>query len=101
MWEIEVLYGLHAIRNHRVRMTVDPTAPRSGENVRLAQAPTNPKEFPTLAVPMAKIHRFHPATHSPPPRDDGHSNDPDPEPAAGAGVFVVPRAASTSGHPIG
>jgi carbonic anhydrase len=54
-WEIEVLYGVHNIRNHQVCMPVDPTAQRADENVRLAQAPTNPKEFHALAVQMAAI----------------------------------------------
>jgi carbonic anhydrase len=54
-WEIEVLYGVHNIRNHQVCMPVDPAAPRADENVRLAQAPMNPKEFHALAVQMAEI----------------------------------------------
>ncbi len=54
-WEIEVLYGVHNIRNHQVCMPVDPSSPRSDENVRLAHAPTNPKEFHVLAVQMAQI----------------------------------------------
>ncbi len=41
-WEIEVLYGVHNIRNHQVCMPVDPYAPRNDENVRIARAPTNP-----------------------------------------------------------
>jgi carbonic anhydrase len=59
-WEIEVLYGVHNIRNHQVCMPVDPTAARADENVRLAQAPTNPKEFHTLAVQMAEILKSRP-----------------------------------------
>lgn len=54
-WEIGVLYGVHNIRNHQVCMPVDPTALRADENVRLAQAPSNPKEFEALAVQMAEI----------------------------------------------
>lgn len=54
-WEIEVLYGVHNIRNHQVCMPVDPKAPRSDEHVHLATAPTNPKEFYALAVKMAQI----------------------------------------------
>jgi carbonic anhydrase len=54
-WEIEVLYGVHNIRNHQVCMPVDPLAPRSDENVRLAQAPNNPKEFRALAIQMAEL----------------------------------------------
>src|SRR3954463_11433955 len=56
-WEIEVLYGVHNIRNHQVCMPVDPLAPRSDENVRLAQAPNNPKEFRALAIQMAELLR--------------------------------------------
>jgi carbonic anhydrase len=54
-WEIEVLYGVHNIRNHQVCMPVDPTAPRSDENVRLAPAPANPREFHALAIQMAEM----------------------------------------------
>jgi carbonic anhydrase len=54
-WEIEVLYGVHNIRNHQVCMPVDPMAPRSDENVRLALAPTNPREFHALAIQMAEL----------------------------------------------
>jgi carbonic anhydrase len=60
-WEIEVLYGVHNIRNHQVCMPVDPSAARADENVRLAQAPTNPKEFHALAVQMAEILMPRPA----------------------------------------
>ena len=61
-WEIEVLYGVHNIRNHQVCMPVDPKAPRSDENVRLAQAPSSPREFQALAIQMAELlkpHRDH------------------------------------------
>src|SRR3954469_7761176 len=44
-WEIEVYYGVHNIRTHQVCMPVDPKAARSDENVRLASAPTTPREF--------------------------------------------------------
>jgi carbonic anhydrase len=54
-WEIEVLYGVHNIRNHQVCMPVDPSAPRRDENVRLALAPTNPNEFRSLAEQMAGL----------------------------------------------
>ncbi|MBI2824003.1 MAG: carbonic anhydrase [Planctomycetia bacterium] len=56
-WEIEVLYGVHNIRTHQVCMPVDPNAVRGDENVRLAQAPTNPSEFHSLAIRMAEILR--------------------------------------------
>jgi carbonic anhydrase len=54
-WEIEVLYGVHNIRSHQVCMPVDPLAAFSDKNVRLAHAPTNPKDFHTLAVQMAEV----------------------------------------------
>jgi carbonic anhydrase len=54
-WEIEVLYGVHNIRNHQVCMPVDPSAPRSDENVRLAHAPSNPVDFRVLAKEMAEL----------------------------------------------
>jgi carbonic anhydrase len=60
-WEIEVLYGVHNIRNHQVCMPVDPSALRADENVRLAQAPTNPKDFHSLAVQMAELLMQRPA----------------------------------------
>lgn len=56
-WDIEVLYGVHNIRNHQVCMPVDPLAPRSDENVRLAPAPNNPKEFRALAIQLAELLR--------------------------------------------
>lgn len=65
--EIEVLYGVHNIRNHQVCMPVDPKAPRADENVRLAQAPTNPKEFHALAVQMAELLRPRPTAQAAPP----------------------------------
>jgi carbonic anhydrase len=73
-WEIEVLYGVHNIRNHQVCMPVDPKALRSDENVRLAHAPTNPREFHTLAIQMAEILRPRDGVQSNQPRPDGHTN---------------------------
>jgi len=54
-WDIEVVYGVHNIRNHQVCMPVDPKAARNDENVRFAPAPTNPGEFRALAEQMAEI----------------------------------------------
>lgn len=54
-WEIDVLYGVHNIRNHQVCMPVNPNSPRSDDNVRLAHAPTNPSEFYDLAVELATL----------------------------------------------
>jgi hypothetical protein len=36
-------------------MPVNPAAPFADKNVRLAHAPTNPKDFHTLAMEMAEI----------------------------------------------
>ena len=54
-WEIEVLYGVHNIRTHQVVMPVDPNSTLKDENVKLAYAPTNPREFAALAIHMAQI----------------------------------------------
>jgi carbonic anhydrase len=54
-WEIEVLYGVYNLFNHQVSMPNDPTAIPSDENVRLALAPANPREFRTLGLHMAEI----------------------------------------------
>ena len=54
-WEIEVLYAVFSLHNHQVSMPVNPHAPVLPENVNLAYAPTNPKEFNTLAVRMAEM----------------------------------------------
>jgi carbonic anhydrase len=54
-WEIEVLYGVYNLSNHQVMMPNNPKAPSADSNVRLAQAPTNPKEFQSLARQMAEI----------------------------------------------
>ena len=59
-WEIEVLYGVFNLKNHQVCMPVDPGAPVAPENVHLAYAPTNPRDFRTLAVQMAEILRDRP-----------------------------------------
>ncbi len=56
-WEIEVLYGVYNLSNHQVSMPHNPKAPASDENVRLAHAPTNPREFQVLACQMAEILR--------------------------------------------
>jgi carbonic anhydrase len=54
-WEIDVLYGVYNLFNHQVMMPNNPKAPPSDANVRLAQAPTNPREFQSLARQMAEI----------------------------------------------
>lgn len=54
-WEIEVLYGVYNMFNHQVTMPNNPQVPPSDANVRLAHAPTNPREFEALARQMAEI----------------------------------------------
>ncbi len=68
-WEIEVLYGVHNIRTHQVTMPVDPNSPLKEENVKLAYAPTNPREFASLAVQMAEILK--PRGDAPPAQSNG------------------------------
>ena len=69
-WEIEVLHGVFNLKNHQVSMPANPSAPVAPENVRLAYAPTNPREFSTLGIQMAEMLRGqmlasdHPATPS-------------------------------------
>jgi carbonic anhydrase len=65
---IEVLCGVHNIRNHQVCMPVDPTAQRSDENVRLARVPKNPGEFRGLAIQMAEILKTGARSAPTPPR---------------------------------
>jgi carbonic anhydrase len=55
-WEIEVLYGVFNLHNHQVSMPVDPQAPMAPENVNLAFAPTNPREFSRIATDMARVY---------------------------------------------
>jgi len=64
-WEIEVLYGVYNLSNHQVMMPNNPTAPPADSNVQLAHAPTNPREFQSLARQMAEILK------------DGAASDPD------------------------
>lgn len=66
-WEIEVLYGVFSLRNHQVSMPVNPTAAVADQNVNLAYAPTNPREFTMMALQMAELLR--PASGGPPTPD--------------------------------
>jgi carbonic anhydrase len=56
-WDIEVLYAVYNLFNHQVSMPNDPLAPATDENVRLAMAPSNPRDFHGLVVQMAEILR--------------------------------------------
>ncbi len=71
-WEIEVLYGVHNIRTHQVSMPVVPDAAPSDESVKLAYAPTNPREFAALAVQMAEILKPRADGRSPVAEENGH-----------------------------
>ena len=64
-WEIEVLYGVYNLFNHQVSMPNNPFAPPSDVNVHLASAPTNPREFSSLAIQMAEILKRHKTSTKP------------------------------------
>ncbi len=53
-WEIEVLFGVYNLQNHRVSMPVDFGEGLINRDVNLAYAPTNPRVFRALAVRMAE-----------------------------------------------
>jgi carbonic anhydrase len=75
-WEIEVLYGVYNLYTHRVGMP----APRDND-IHLAYAPTNPRDFKTLALQIAEALKpmaDNPPAESPPPLDgfeSGHGAD--------------------------
>lgn len=56
-WEIDVLYGVYNIRNHQVCMPVVPNADPSEMRINLEHAPSNPRDFSTLAIQMAELLR--------------------------------------------
>jgi carbonic anhydrase len=57
-WDIEVLYGVFNLYNHQVMaLPLHPRAASAEGDVRLAYAPTNPREFHTLAVRLAQLLR--------------------------------------------
>jgi carbonic anhydrase len=58
-WEIEVIYGVYNLFNHQVTMPHNPFVAPSDKNVNLAHAPTNPREFTSLALQMAEILKPH------------------------------------------
>jgi carbonic anhydrase len=80
-WEIDVLYGVFSLRNHQVSMPVDPRAPIDPNNVNLAYAPTNPREFSEMATRMADLLK--PASREP--------ADPGENPAAHAAGLLPPH----------
>ncbi len=54
-WEIEVLFGAFNLHTHQVCMPLDPRAEHDPEGVNLAFAPTNPRDFQSLAIQMAEL----------------------------------------------
>jgi carbonic anhydrase len=54
-WEIEVLYGVYNLFNHHVCMPYNPTAAATDQDIRLARAPSNPREFREIALQMAEL----------------------------------------------
>lgn len=89
-WEVEVLYGVHNIRNHQVCMPVDPAASPADENVHLALAPSHPREFQALSIRMAEILR---PVGEPPRRN--------PAAPQGDGLPVESPASSGGAHAAG
>jgi carbonic anhydrase len=85
-WEIEVLYGVFNLKNHQVCMPVNLGADVKPENVHLAYAPTNPKEFRTLAVQMAEILK-------------GHVHAADPDHSRSSAHPMAPAAVADNGEP--
>lgn len=53
-WEIEVLYGVFNLANHRVISPGKRKAHESNGTTCLAYAPTNPREFKSLAIELAE-----------------------------------------------
>lgn len=64
-WEIEVMYGVFNLHNHQVSMPPDPMQPVADENVHLEYSPANPRDFRSLAIQMAEMHRAKPAEAAP------------------------------------
>ena len=53
-WEIEVFYSVYDTRTHQVLMPGQATHNEHSGQIRLAQAPTNPRDFSSLAHEIAK-----------------------------------------------
>ena len=92
-WDIEVVYGVFNLMNHQVNMPVNPNIPVSPEQVNLAFAPTNPREFNTLAILMAEILLEH-ATR-------GVEGGPSPAPRPAAPVLLADDSANGAGAGAG
>jgi carbonic anhydrase len=54
-WEIDVLYAVYNTYNHQVGLGVHPRAQHSEDGIRLAHAPSNPREFRDLALQLAEV----------------------------------------------
>jgi len=53
-WEIEVLYGVYNLFTHKVSAPLDARSVEKDTNVRLAYAPTNPRDFQSLGMRVAE-----------------------------------------------
>lgn len=54
-WDIDVAFGVYSLSSHLVCMPNSPYGPPEEEHIRLAPAPTNPREFRLLGLQMAEI----------------------------------------------
>lgn len=54
-WDIDVVYGVYSLSSHLVCVPNSPHGPPDEEHIRLAPAPTNPREFRALAIQMADL----------------------------------------------
>lgn len=65
-WEIEVLFGVYNLFTHRVALPIG--AQPGNQQVNLAYAPTNPRDFKTLAIQIAEVLKLMadqaPVTHT-------------------------------------
>lgn len=77
-WEVEVLYGVYNLYTHQVCMPHDPGAKAANLTTNLALAPTNPRDFNTLALLMAERLRPRagdPGSAGPQPQENGQSRE--------------------------
>ena len=54
-WEIDVLYAVYNTYNHQVGLGINPRTLPSEQSIRLAHAPSNPREFKELALQLAAV----------------------------------------------
>jgi carbonic anhydrase len=53
-WEIEVMYGVYNLFTHRVSLQHDPYKDANDPGTHLARSPSNPRDFSTIAVNVAR-----------------------------------------------